>query len=149
MKVLLEKDIVGIGRKGDIRDVKDGYFRNFLFPNKLAIIATREKIKAREREMLLKEKAKDISEENISRELQKLSGQTFRFEEKTNEKGSLYKAITARDILEKLNADGFSGIRADWIIIEKPIKRAGKSQIEIRTPSGQSAQVLIEVVGQR
>lgn len=149
MKIMLEKDIVGLGKQGDIKDVREGYFRNFLLPNKLAILATKEKIKEREKDSAVKERNKKISEEKTESDMEKLSGQTIVLGGKVNEKGSLYKAITAKDIVKKLSESGFKEIRASWVIMEKPLKEAGKSEIEIKTPSGKIVKIIIEVLKQR
>ena len=69
MKVILEKDVVGLGKRGDLKEVKEGYFRNFLMPVKLAVLATKEKIRGREREVMLKDKAKKLSEEKIAEDI--------------------------------------------------------------------------------
>jgi len=145
MKVILEKDVVGLGKRGDLKEVKEGYFRNFLMPVKLAVLATKEKIRGREREVMLKDKAKKLSEEKIAEDINKLSGQTITLEGKINEKGSLYKAVTTKDIAKKLGESGFAGISANWIMIEKPHKEAGKFEVEIKNPEGKSAKIFIEI----
>ncbi|OGF52255.1 50S ribosomal protein L9 [Candidatus Giovannonibacteria bacterium RIFCSPLOWO2_02_FULL_43_11b] len=149
MKAILEKDISGLGKRGDIKEVKEGYFRNFLMPNKLATVATKDGIKELERKDKLKKTSSKLTQEKISLELDKLAGQIIAFDGKINEKGNLYKAISAKDIAKKLVESGFGEIKVEWIMIEKPIKVAGKSELEIRTPHGKRATVFIEVRKQR
>ncbi len=149
MKIILGKDVVGIGKRGDIKEVRDGFFRNFLLPNKLAVLATKEKMKEIERMAELKEKTRKISQGKSASEINKLSGRRIALDGKANEKGSLYKAIMPKDIVKKLAEEGFTEVQPEWIILEKPIKEAGKFELEIKSPSGKSAKAFIEIRGQR
>ena len=149
MKIVLEKDVVGIGKRGDMKEVRDGFFRNFLMPNKLAVLATKEKMKEIERMAELKEKTKKISQEKSASEINKLSGKIIAFDWKASEKGSLYKAVTPKDIVKKLAEEGFTEVQPEWITLEKPVKEAGKFELEIKSPSGKSRKAFIEIRGQR
>lgn len=149
MEIILEKDVAGLGVRGDVKEVREGYFRNFLMPNKLASLATKEKRKEREKELAAKEKIKKTSEEKSALDMEKFAGQTIILEGKISKKGSLYKAITAKDIAKKLSESGFQEIRVDWIMLEKPLKEAGKTEIEIKARDGKRAKIFIEIREQR
>ena len=101
MQVLLTQNVAGIGRKGEVKNVKEGYFKNFLFPKKLAVVATAGKVeeaaKMRENEVVRKdrliEEAKEIAK--------KIDGMTVTIKSKA--KGDkLYGSIAEKDIIDAL-----------------------------------------------
>jgi len=106
MEVLFCKDVKGVAKAGEIKQVKDGYARNFLFKQKLAVAATKEN---KEQLKKLQEKLyrEEQSKENTAKELaKKIDGLKLTFIRKAGEKGKLYGAVTDQDIsdeLKKLN----------------------------------------------
>jgi len=147
MKVILLQDIKSLGKKGDIKDVSDGYARNFLLPQKLAGAATDGTIKKaaemKERERAEKEKdsekmkqlAKEIQEKNIII--------------KSKEKGGkLFGSISAKDIAVALKNENLEVLEKS-IIMKEAIKKTGRYEIKIRLADGVEAQIEIEVVGEK
>jgi large subunit ribosomal protein L9 len=131
MEIILRERVEKLGTKGDIVRVSDGYARNFLFPKKLAVLATttnirqieQEKAAAVRREALEKQEA-----EELARQLSKVSLTLTR---KAGESDVLYGSVTSMDIAEALAAKGFTLDRRK-IELSEPIKSLGKVDVPIR-----------------
>ena len=145
MKVILLKDAVKIGQRGDVIDVKDGFFRNYLLPNNLAEIATADKIKKHEHRLVQKLEEKNKYGTEISKEFGRINGLRLIFTAKATKKGGLYKMISAGDIIEKISGLGFKAIKPDWIKIKDPLKKVGEHDVEILGPSGERGELKIEI----
>ena len=132
MKVILKSDVKGIGRKFDIKEVRDGYGRNFLIARGLAELATGGAMSKLEH---MKNKALGEAAERPAREAAaaaELKGKEFKLSCKANEKGHLFEAVHALDI-EKLIGD--SGIKDAFLAkvdLPEPIKSIGTHQIPVK-----------------
>ncbi|MBU3964623.1 50S ribosomal protein L9 [Patescibacteria group bacterium] len=130
MKVILLKDIENLGKKYEVKSIKNGYARNFLIPNGLAKLATSSAItelkEIKKKEELLAEKHLIETQEIAS----KFDGQGIEFFVKTGEDGQLFESITPLKISKKLCEMGFE-IKKDQIILEKPIKELGEFPVKI------------------
>lgn len=145
MKVILLQDIKKLGRRRDVKIVKDGYAQNYLFPNKLAIMATDDEL----------EKLDEFKEEEIQQaeeELLKfqgiageLDGLEIEMAAKADENGKLFGSITAADIAGKLKESDFE-IDKKWIKLKEPIKETGEYEIEIELPHNLEAKIKIAVI---
>ena len=143
MKVILLQDVKNIGDRGEIKNVSDGYFRNFLLPKKLAEVATEKAIsdiKKQDVENAIKEEKDLLRTEKIA---EKLDGQEFIIKAKTNEQGKLYAAISKQDIAELLNKKMFK-IKKEQINIV-PIKETGEYDAVITLNHGLEARIKIIV----
>ena len=124
MKIVLLQDIKSLGKKGDIKDISEGYARNFILPKNLGVLATAEKIVEVEKEKIEKLK---IEKETLSNNLaliQKLKG--LRIELNVKEKGGkLFASIHPIDISKELQNRHFD-IPEKCIKIEKVIKKIGE-----------------------
>lgn len=134
MKIILLKDVPNLGKKGGVKEVSDGYARNFLLAKKLAEAATDAAIKRALRE---KEKAA-IEEERNLEETKKLAEalqeKEIAIKAKAKE-GKLFGSITAKTISEKLHEAGLS-VKEYEIILPNHIKNTGKYQIDIQFHHG-------------
>ena len=146
MKIILTQDIKTLGKKGDVKDVADGYARNFLFPQKLAQAATGAAI---ENAAVEKEKEKQRTEEN-SQKMRALAG-TLKEKEivlKSKEKGGkLFGSISAGDIAEKLKQSGID-LKEENIILKNPIKKTGEYEIEIQLDKDIRSKIKLTVSGE-
>ncbi|HCC60011.1 MAG: 50S ribosomal protein L9 [Candidatus Staskawiczbacteria bacterium RIFOXYC1_FULL_37_43] len=130
MKVILLQDVEKLGKKYDLKEVKDGYARNFLLPGKLARPATKEALKwlENQKELIEKEAEEDLKK---SQELaSKLDGLELSIAIKIGEEGQLFESITSQKILEKLKEMGFE-VKKSQISLEKPIKELGEFPVKI------------------
>ncbi|KKU94164.1 MAG: 50S ribosomal protein L9 [Candidatus Jorgensenbacteria bacterium GW2011_GWA1_48_13] len=143
MKVIFLQDIKGIGKKYDIKDVSDGYARNFLLPKKLAEAATGAALKSvmELKSKMEAERGKLVSE--LKAEAEKIGGRKIIFKVKTGDKGEVFGSVTARDIKDELEK---LGVRHGVAVIPKPIKTLGETKVEINFGEGvkTSVDILVE-----
>ncbi len=105
MKVILLEAVKALGKRGDIKEVADGYARNYLFPRKLAVQATPANIRRFEEEKA-QIKAREIQEEAEARELAaKIEGVILQFSAKAGEGGKLFGSITGKEICDELGPE--------------------------------------------
>ena len=132
MKVILQQDVKGQGKKGQMVEVSEGYGRNFLLPRKLAIPATADAINT----MNLKEKAKKAEEERQKAEAraiaEKLKECTVRLTAKAGNGGRLFGAVTTKEISEGLQKQCGIAIPKQKLVLDEPIKAFGGYQVKAR-----------------
>ena len=146
MKVLLIKDVKGLGKAGEIKNVKDGYARNFLLPKGFAKLATDDVIKAWQEEQKKKEEElkKEISKINELKE--KIENTTLVIKHKLGANGQLYGAITNKEVANELLKQG---IEIDKKHIEmKQIKSVGEYNVDIKLGHGIHANLKLIVEGE-
>lgn len=132
MKVVLIEDVKKLGIKGEIKEVADGYARNYLIPQGLAEEATKTKVKEI-KEKSLKEEKQRISEKEKAEELKnKLHGQRLEIKVKAGSGDKLFGAVTGKEISDSLQAA--FGVKIDKKKIEtgEPIKHLGTHTIKIK-----------------
>jgi large subunit ribosomal protein L9 len=145
MQVLLIKNVEGLGRTGDIKEVTGGYAHNFLFARKLAVPVTDGAIKQAE---ITKEADKRRKERktNEARTLASMmDGKTVAFHARAGEGDRLYGSITSADIADKLGQTIGQEVDRRFIEIEHPIKMLGEHRVTIKAGSGASATVFVRV----
>ena len=132
MQVILQQDVKGKGKKGQLVNVSDGYARNFLLPKKLAVIATAENLNT----MKLQEKARKAQEAAEKAEAQALAKQletlTVKIVAKAGEGGRLFGAVTAKEVSEALAAQHKINIAKTKLVLDEPIKACGGYQIKAK-----------------
>lgn len=139
MKIILLQDVAGKGRKYDVKDVPDGYARNFLFPEKLAEPATPAALKNLEKLKEVVRVEKEMRAETLKKNLEKISGLELVIKAKADEKGHLFSAVHSRDIAEKLKKDYQAEIGEEFIVLEKPIKAVGEHVVIVKARDRQSS----------
>ena len=132
MKVLFLKDVGGVGRQGAVKDVADGYALNFLIPRKLAEQATPDKVA--KAQTLMKEAAAKEAERVAqgSAHAKSLSGATITVQAKANEKGHLYKQLSADVVALAIKSEQGIDVAPDAIHFSNPIKETGESTAEVK-----------------
>ena len=132
MKVILQQDVKGQGKKGQLIEASDGYARNFLLPRKLAVPATAENVNT----MKMQEKAKKAQEAAEKAEAQaiaeKLSGLTVKVVAKGGNGGRLFGAVTSKEISDALKAQHNIDIAKTKIVQEEPIKAFGGYKLKVK-----------------
>ena len=132
MKVILQQDVKGQGKKGQMVEVSEGYARNFLLPRKLAIAATTDAINT----MNLKEKARKAEEARQKAEAEataeKLKECQVKLTAKAGNGGRLFGAVTTKEISEGLKAQFSIDIPKQKLVLEEPIKAFGSYQIKAK-----------------
>ncbi len=125
MKIILIKDIPKIGRKGDVKDIADGYALNFVLPKKFGIRATDAEIKKLENMKSAIESERKLQEDLLSKSLGNLAEITVTLTEKANEKGHLFEGIKAERLAQEIQKQSGIALNAGFIELEKPIKEIG------------------------
>lgn len=132
MKVILQQDVKGQGKKGQLVDVSDGYARNFLLPKKLAVIATAENLntmKQQEKARKAQQAAEKAEAEALSKKLESL---TVKVAAKAGEGGRLFGAVTAKEISECLAQQHGLNIAKTKLVLDEPIKAFGSYQVKAK-----------------
>ncbi len=143
MKVLLNKDVKKLGYRGDIVNVKTGYFTNYLLPEGFAIIADASVVKlqdSRKSKLIMKN---EQLKENAKEVLKKLKGLTVTIAKKITSKGKLYGGLSAEDIAEAIMAKTNIKLEPSYIKSEH-IKEVGEHEVLVHITEG--AEETIKVV---
>ena len=132
MKVILQQDVRGQGKKGQMIEVAEGYARNFLLPRKLAVIATAANMNT----MKMQEKARKAEEARLRAEAEaaaaQLKGASVKLTAKAGANGKLFGAVTAKEIAEGLKAQHGIDLNKQKIVLEEPIKAFGTYELKVK-----------------
>ena len=144
MEVILCQDVEKLGKTGDVVKVKDGFARNFLFPNKKAYVATQANLKRIEQE---KQKRAAV-EEKARKDMEELAGKISKVScsiaVEVNDLEKLYGSVTEVDIARALEAEGYTVDKKD-IILEKPIEDLGIFEVPVRLHRDVTAKIRLWV----
>jgi len=149
MKVILLKDIQKIGQKDQIKDVSDGYARNFLIPEGLAKPATESALKQLEIQKAIAAKEAEEELKQAEETVGTLDGQEVEIGAKTDDSGKLYGAITPAKIAKKLKDLGFVVKKEQIKLEEKAIKEAGEHEITVEMDHGLEAKIKLVVLEEK
>ena len=149
MKVILQQDVKGQGKKGQMVNVSDGYARNFLLPRKLAVEATPDAVNT----MKLQEKARLAQEAQEKQEAidlaEKLESCLVKVSARAGEKGQLFGSITSKEVSEALSAQHQIHIEKQKIVQEEPIKSFGSYQLKCKLGYGVSGVIHLMVAEEK
>ena len=148
MKVLLKRNVPELGKVGDLVDVKPGYARNYLLPQLMAVAPTEENIRAVEADkaQYLQELARQ--QEQIEARAAVLQGKEITISVRANEEGQLYGSIGPAQIAAALAEQEFF-VEPENIVLDEPIRRLDKYDLEVRFTEGVSATIHVWVVPNR
>lgn len=147
MKVIFQKDVPRVGKKGDVKDLPDGYVRNFLLPKGNAIIATPEALKSRERALAEIRVEREVQSDLFRKNLKAIAGLSVTIKVKTSKEGSLYKSIHAKDIALALRKECHVSIGEEFINLKEPIKQNGKFTVSVEA-LGMKEDIVVDVVSE-
>jgi large subunit ribosomal protein L9 len=145
MEVILREEVEKLGRRGDLVKVASGYARNFLLPQRLAVLATEsnKKIVEQEKQAHLRRDAKAVSE---AQDLAKLMGSVaVTIAQKAGENDHLFGSVTAGDIAAALEKQGYNVDRRK-VHLEEPIKQLGDFKATVRLHRDVTLDVPVHVV---
>ncbi|HPS59571.1 MAG TPA: 50S ribosomal protein L9 [Spirochaetota bacterium] len=145
MKVILQKDVPALGDAGDIKEVAEGYARNYLLPNKLVIVANESSKKAVEHQKKLIKIKKDKRKKASEGIAGSISGIELTIPAQVGEEGKLFGSITSMEIAKQLKEKGFT-VDKRKIQLDAPIRQEGEYTISIKLDEGISASVKVFVV---
>lgn len=145
MRVLLLKEVKGLGHAGQIKDVAGGYAANFLFPQKLAQPVTEGAVKRAEQVKEVQERKQERKASEAQMLAARLDGQEVNFKAKTGEGDRLYGSITAADVAEALSRKTGLEIDRRYLELEHPIKALGEHRVQLKLGAGLHAHVTVIV----
>ncbi len=144
MKVLLLQDVKALGKMGEIVNVSDGYARNYLIPQKLAIEADQKVVKKVEKEKVLQELKKKKEIEEANRKISELMKTVLVIKANSGEGNKLYGSVTSSEVAEKISE--YLGESFDRKNIEmEPIKELGTYEVKVKLGNGLSGKVKVRV----
>jgi len=145
MKVILNQDVKGQGKKGDLIDVSDGYARNFLLPKKLAKEATKENINVMKGQQESREYRQQKELEEAQAIAEKISSVSVLMKAKAGENGKLFGSITSKDVSEALTSQHHIKIDKKKFNLPDGIKALGTVTVDIKIHPGVVAKLKVEV----
>lgn len=143
MKVILLKDVRGVGQRHEVKEVADGYAINALFPQKAAEPATPEKIRKIEEQKQAHEAELKKLDEELNKKIESLRGKHVTITARATEKGGLFKAITPKDVAKAILAQHSLEI-PEASIHSGAIKTVGEHMLELRSKSA-VAEISVDV----
>lgn len=169
MKVILLEDVTGIGRRRDVKEVSDGYARNFLFPNALAKLATANNLKESEKEKVRFEKEDEALKKRLVEIARLMTERHLEFEMKTAEHGppearlsprlrrvgagakggKAFGSVTKDRILKALRDTGWLGKERVEIKLDHPLKELGEHYVEVDLNKGITAKLKVVLLPQQ
>jgi large subunit ribosomal protein L9 len=145
MKVILLDDVAKVGRRGEVRDVSDGFARNFLIPKKLALSASAGNLKNLEH---IKQQ-QDAKAQRIRGDAQglqqRIEALTYEERRQASEEGKLFGSVTSQDLADFLGRHGIT-IERRRIHLDEPIKTLGETTVPVRLHADVTAQLKVSVV---
>ncbi len=145
MKIILLDDVAKVGRRGEVRDVSDGYARNFLIPKKLALSATAGNLQNLEHI----KRQQDAKAGRIKGEAdtlrQRIEETMYEEKRQASEEGKLFGSVTAQDLVDFLGRQGVK-IERRRVQLDEPIKTLGETSVPIRLHPEVTAQLRVNVL---
>jgi large subunit ribosomal protein L9 len=145
MKVILKRDVKGLGREGDMKEVKDGYARNFLLPTGAVAIADKGAVANWERHRDQREERDRHVRADAEALAERLSALTLTIPVKAGERGRLFGAVTSHQVVDAIHREGIE-LDRHALHLREPIKALGDYRIDVRLMPGVEATVSISVV---
>jgi large subunit ribosomal protein L9 len=145
VKVILKRDVKGLGREGDMKEVKDGYGRNYLLPTGAAAIADKGSVANWERHRDQREERDRQVRTDAEATASRLRDLKVEVPVKAGEKGRLFGAVTNREIAQQIHAQGIE-LDRHLIHLREPIKTLGDHKVDVRLMAGVEAAVSVTVV---
>lgn len=148
MKIILLQDIEDLGKKYEIKEVKNGHARNFLLPQKLARPATKEALKwlAEQKEIIEKAAEEDLKKAQAL--ASDIDGLELNIAVRVGEEGQLFESINSQKIVEKLKEMGFE-VKKSQVSLENPVKELGEFPVKINLNHNLEAEIKIIIAEQK
>jgi large subunit ribosomal protein L9 len=145
MKVILKRDVKGLGREGDLKEVKDGYARNFLLPTGAVVVADKGAVANWERHRDQREERDRSARADAEATAEKLNALRLEVPVKAGERGRLFGAVTGHQIADLIHREGVE-LDRHALHLREPIKALGDYRIDVRLMPGVEAVVNVSVV---
>lgn len=133
MKVILLKDVPKVGKKYEVKDIADGYARNFLFPHRLAEQATQEKVAMLTAVKQKHQEDHERDEALLKQAIKGLNGERLTVKVKADERGHLFKKLRAQDVLAIINEKSPRTLDEGVLALEEPITMIGSHELDLNS----------------
>jgi large subunit ribosomal protein L9 len=145
MRVVFLDDVDGVARAGEIKNVADGYARNFLLPRKLAAAATSATVQQAEARARALAKEQEKLDEAARLIAGKIAASSIVIAARAGAEGRLFGSVTATDIAEAVNARAGSKLEHRQVLLDQPIKEVGSYEIAVNLTRNVKAEVTVDV----
>lgn len=145
MKLILSKDVKHLGLVGDVVDVKNGYARNYLLPQNLALVPTANNVKAVEKARAVAAEKRQLQEQGLREAAERLSGTEITIRAAANAEGALYGSVGPREIAAALRQEGHT-VEADQVELHEPIRQLDNIEVPVRFTQDTTVDVKVWVV---
>jgi large subunit ribosomal protein L9 len=147
MKVILNQDVIGLGEEGDIKEVANGYARNYLLPKKLAMPETKQNLAVLEHKRAAIEKRKEGKRLEALSLKERLEAEELKFSMPAGENGKLFGSVNNANVLQELEKKGFTVEKKRIEIPDHAIRSVGNYKIRIRLYDKEEAIVRVVIEG--
>ena len=144
MKVILKEDVQNLGQQGDVVEVKSGYARNYLMPQKLAILFTKQQKKSIEEAQRVEERKLEREKDQLESVLKQVEDLSLSLKMQSEEDSKLFGSVTKLDIVKLLEENGIT-IDKKYVDLSSPIKTLGEHQVNIVFTKEMSASFTLTV----
>lgn len=148
MKVILLQDIKNVGKKDEIINANDGYARNFLFPKKLALEATKDNLLKLQAKKDSQAHKKSLEIEEFKKQAEKINNITLDLKVKAGENGKIFGGVTSKEISEELKKQYKIDIDKKKIILNENIKNLGSFDISMKLFEGVTGKLKVKVISE-
>jgi len=146
MKVILNKNVERVGYAGEVKEVADGFARNYLFPRKLAVKATPGALKDLELRKESIEKKHRQAADKYGALLEKISAEPLVITHKVGEEGKLHGAVTSQALAEALSERAGEEIPKTAVLLDEPIKAVGNYKVKLKLHRDVTGEVEVQVI---
>ena len=144
MKVILKEDVQNLGQQGDVVEVKPGYARNYLMPQKLAILFTKQQKKSIEEAQRVEERKLEREKDQLESVLKQVEDLSLSLKMQSEEDSKLFGSVTKLDIVKLLEENGVT-IDKKYVDLSSPIKTLGEHKVSIMFTKEMSASFTLTV----
>lgn len=145
MKIVLRQDVPKVGEAGSVQTVSNGYARNYLIPQGLAVVATSGELKVAAHNQAVKDRKLARQEESLRSLSEKIDGQRLTFTAKAGEQGRLFGSITASDVATALAAQISEEIDRRRVVLEDPLRTIGEHTVTVHLVGRLRPQVTVVI----
>ncbi len=132
MKVIFSVDVRGQGKKGEMKEVSDGYARNYLLPRGLAVAATQDNLNAMKLRDAAKKRQMELEKATAEENAKKLEGLIVKVKAKAGDSGRLFGSVTSKEIADALAEQHGIVIEKNKIVQSEPIKSFGSYEVKCK-----------------
>ena len=144
MKVILKEDVQNLGQQGDVVEVKSGYARNYLMPQKLAILFTKQQKKSIEEAQRVEERKLEREKDQLESVLKQVEDLSLSLKMQSEEDSKLFGSVTKLDIVKLLEGNGIT-VDKKYVDLSSPIKTLGEHKVNIMFTKEMSASFTLTV----